>query len=75
MRYTENHLKKLENSLKENNIKVRYEKGSFSSGFCLLQQQGVVIVNKYFTTEGKINSLIEVMNRLSIADNESEQVD
>lgn len=76
MKYTENQLKKIELLLKENNIKVRYEKGSFKSGFCLLQQQGVAIVNKYFTLEGKINSLIEITNVLKLNANiQAEEVE
>ena len=76
MKYTENQLKKIELLLKENNIKIRYEKGSFKSGFCLLQQQGVAIVNKYFTLEGKINSLIEITNVLKLNANiQAEEVE
>jgi hypothetical protein len=40
---------------------LRYEKGNFKSGYCILKDTRVVIINKYFTTEGKVNCLIDIL--------------
>jgi hypothetical protein len=45
---------------------LRYEKGNFKAGYCLLKDTKVAIVNKYFTTEGKINCLVEMIRNLQI---------
>lgn len=60
------YLKKLEQLLKEGGLKLRYEKGSFKSGYCLLEAQQVVVVNKFYTTETKIQTLIELMQALPL---------
>jgi len=66
IKYSKNYLNKLEDILSETDYVLRYEKGSFKSGYCLLKETQIVIVNKYFTTEGKINCLIEIINSLDI---------
>lgn len=41
--------------------KVRYEKGTFKSGYCLLQEQKVVVVNKFHPLETRINALLDIL--------------
>jgi hypothetical protein len=60
------YLKKLEQLLKEGGLKLRYEKGSFKSGYCLLEAQQVVVVNKFYTTDTKIQTLTELIQNLSL---------
>jgi hypothetical protein len=57
-------LKKLENLFKEAELKLRYEKGTFKSGYCILENQKVVVVNKFYTVETKIQTLIEILGEL-----------
>jgi hypothetical protein len=45
---------------------LRYEKGNFKAGWCLLRNTKVVVVNKYFTTEGKINCLTEILRTIPL---------
>ena len=45
----------------ESDYILRYEKGNFKSGYCLLREQKIMIVNKFYTTEGKINALLEIL--------------
>ena len=45
----------------ESDYVLRYEKGNFKSGYCLLREQKIMIINKFFTTEGKINALLEIL--------------
>ncbi len=65
MRYTKETLDKLENIFELGGYKVRYEKGNFRSGACLVKGSPIIIVNKMFTSEGKINSLIEILREIS----------
>ena len=64
--YTNHFLNKLEDLYSETDYQLRYEKGSFKSGYCVLKSQKIAIVNKYYTLEGKINSLIEMLKELEI---------
>lgn len=53
-------LKVLEQKFKGSGLRIRYEKGNFQSGYCLFEQQGVVIVNKFFSLDAKIETLEEI---------------
>ena len=64
--YTNHFLNKLEDLYSETDYQLRYEKGNFRSGYCVLKSQKIAIVNKYYTLEGKINSLIEMLKELEI---------
>ena len=57
---------KLESILISQDYKVRFEKGNFKSGYCIINKNKIEIINKYFTIEGKINSLIEIINKINI---------
>ncbi len=60
IKYTPQYLKKLEDLLKENNYDVRYEKGNFRSGYCIVEDKNVVVVNKFATVESRIQALFEI---------------
>ena len=47
MKYTQAALDKLENILSESEYIVRYERGTFQSGWCLLEQKKIVVLNKF----------------------------
>jgi hypothetical protein len=65
-RYSPASLQKLELLFKEGGYIIRYEKGNFHSGYCVLEDRKVVVVNKYLETEARINSLIEILSMLAI---------
>ena len=65
-KYTPNTLKKLEQLLDEARFTVRYEKGSFNSGYCLLEERRVVVVNRFLQIEGRINALVEILGSITI---------
>jgi len=69
-KYTPNTLKKLEELYEEARYIIRYEKGNFNSGYCILEERRVVVINKFFSTEGRINALIEILPSIDV--NESE---
>lgn len=59
--YTPHSLEKLETLLREMGYKVRYEKGNFKTGACVLQNAKVIVVNKFYNLEAKINALVELV--------------
>ena len=66
IRYTQNFLNKLEDLFAETDFVLRYEKGNFKSGYCLLKDTKIAIVNKFFPLEGKINSLIDIIKQIEL---------
>ena len=58
---------KLENILESQEYKIRFEKGNFKSGYCIIKDKKVVVINKYFSLEGKINALIEIIKSIEIS--------
>jgi hypothetical protein len=64
-KFTPAFLKKLEDLLKEQGYEVRYEKGNFKSGYCVLEAKKVVVINKFSTLESRIQALIEIINHLT----------
>ncbi len=67
IKLTKQFQKKLELLLESQDYKIRFEKGNFKSGYCIIRNNKVIIINKYFTVEGKINSLIEIIESLKIS--------
>ena len=65
IKYTKHFLDKLENLFAASSYLLRYEKGNFKSGYCVLKDNKIVIVNKYFPLEGKINALIDILAELN----------
>lgn len=66
IRYTKQFLNKLEDIFAESDYVLRYEKGNFKSGYCLLNETKIAIVNKYYTTEGKVNCLIDILKSIEL---------
>jgi hypothetical protein len=66
MKYTQNILDKIEKIAEEAGYVIRYERGNFQSGYCILQAKKVIVLNKFFQTEGRINTLIDLMPQLEI---------
>ncbi len=67
VKYTKNFLDKLEDLFASSEFILRYEKGNFKSGYCVLKETKIVIVNKYYTLEGKINALIDIIKELEFS--------
>ncbi len=66
MKYTQASLDKLEKLVEETGYVIRYERGTFQSGYCILEQKKVVVLNKFLQTEGRINTLIDLVPQLNI---------
>lgn len=66
MKYTQNTLDRIEKIAEENGYVIRYERGTFQSGYCILQAKKVIVLNKFFQLEGRINTLVDLMPQLNI---------
>jgi len=66
IKYTVPFLTKLEDLIAESDYTLRYEKGNFKSGYCVLKDQKIIIINKFFTTEGKINAVLEILKGITL---------
>ena len=66
LRFTPSTLEKIEKIVSEAGYIIRYERGTFQSGYCLLESKKVVVLNKFLQTEGRINTLIDLVSNLSI---------
>jgi hypothetical protein len=69
-KYTPNTLKKLEELYEEARYVIRYEKGNFNSGYCIVEERRVVVINKFFSIEGRINVLLEILPSITINEEE-----
>ena len=54
--------KQVENIFNEGGYSVRYERGNFQNGYCVLENRRVVVINKFHETEAKINSMMEILS-------------
>ena len=66
-KYTKYLLDKIEHLFTELGYSIRYERGSFQSGYCLVHQQKIAVVNKFFDTEARINTLLEILEGIEFA--------
>lgn len=66
MKYSKHFLNKLEDLLSESDYVLRYERGNFNSGWCVLRDTKIIVVNKFFATDGKINCLLDIIKTVDI---------
>lgn len=66
MKYTQSTLDKLEAIPEQAGYVLRYERGTFQSGYCILEQKKVVVLNKFLQTEGRINTLVDLIPQLDV---------
>ena len=66
MKYTQTTLDKVEKIVEEVGYIIRYERGTFQSGYCILEDRKVVVLNKFLPLEGRINTLIDLIPQLNI---------
>jgi hypothetical protein len=62
IKYTPATLEKIEKIISEAGYILRYERGTFQSGYCILESKKVVVLNKFLQIEGRINTLIDLLS-------------
>jgi len=68
LKFTKTTLNKLLDILNESGYITRFEKGNFISGYALVKDKKIIVINKFFDTESRINTILELMDRLEIDD-------
>ncbi|MEO6914654.1 MAG: hypothetical protein ABI151_02550 [Chitinophagaceae bacterium] len=66
MKYNQLTLNKIEKMLGEAGYVLRYERGTFQSGYCVLEDKKVVVLNKFLQLEGRLNTLLDLQSQLNI---------
>ncbi len=66
MKYTRHWQKKVEGLLQTLGYNILYEKGNFQSGYCLVENRKVAVINSFFDTEGRINCLLDILSSLEV---------
>lgn len=57
-------LQKLVDKLKEYEYVVRFEKGNFKSGYCILADKKVVIINKFHDIDSRVETLRLILSEI-----------
>jgi hypothetical protein len=57
-------LQKLVDKLKEYEYVVRFEKGNFKSGYCILADKKVVIINKFHDIDSRVENLRLILSEI-----------
>ena len=66
IKYTPATLKKFEELYDEIGYIIRFEKGNFHSGYCILQDKRIAVINKFLPLEGRINALIDILPNIDV---------
>jgi len=66
IKYSKHFLNKLQDVFSESDYMLRYEKGNFKSGYCIINDTKVVVVNKFYSLEGKVNCLLEIIKSVDL---------
>lgn len=66
MRLNRTTQEKMQAILKTQDYSIRYEKGNFRGGYCIVMQEKMIIINKFFPIESKINTMMEIIKDLEM---------
>ncbi len=61
IRYNQATLNRIEKIVEDAGYVIRYERGNFQSGYCILESRKVVVLNKFLQLEGRINTIIDLI--------------
>lgn len=61
-------IKELEELATQLGIKIRYEKGNFEGGYCILKEQKILVVNKKLFDNRKTSVLAQGIAEIGIED-------
>jgi len=73
LKYTKHTLQKIENIYKEAGYQVRYGKGNFTAGYCVLNESNIIVVNKFYDNEARITCLLELLVQTNIEEEKLEE--
>ncbi len=73
MKATKSNQEKLHDILRSLDFTIRYERGNFTGGYCMVKSEQIIIINKFFPLESKINTLVDILKVLEIDKNKLEE--
>lgn len=65
---TKSTLQKIESIFHDLDYIVRYERGNFNSGYCIVEDKKIAVINRFFDTEGRINCLLDILSNIVVMD-------
>ncbi len=66
IKFTKYNLKKLEELFEQLDYIIRYERGNFNSGYCIVEDKRIAVINKFYDTQGRIGCLLEILQNLEV---------
>lgn len=72
MSSTKAEIVRLESIVKQNGFLVRYERGSFTSGHCIVNDKKIIIINKFFKPKARIETLKQIIELLNFKESFTE---
>jgi len=66
IKYTKHTLKKVEDLFDRIKYVIRYERGNFQSGYCIVENRRIAVINKFYDAEARINCLIEILGTVEV---------
>ena len=73
MKATKSNQEKLHDILRSLDFTIRYERGNFKGGYCMVKSEQIIIINKFFPLESKINTLVDILKVLEVDKNKLEE--
>ncbi len=64
--YTKHTLEKLEQILEILHYTVRYDKGNFKTGACVLENSKIIVINKFSSAESRVISIVNLLNTIEM---------
>lgn len=65
-KYTRTTLGKVEAIFEEMDYTVRYAKGNFNSGYAMVEDKRIVVINKFFDVQGRTETLLDILRSLEV---------
>ena len=65
-------LKKLESIFEALEYKVIYEKGTFNSGYCIVESKNMIVINKFYDTEARVNTMLDILSGIAVDESKLE---
>jgi hypothetical protein len=59
-------LAELEDTARDLNAKIRYEKGDFDGGYCVLREQRIIVINRKLSVNKKVSVISLALGELGI---------
>ncbi len=66
LKYNNTTLKNLQQIFVESEYSVRYERGQFKSGYCVIHDKKIIVINKFFDIKGKIESFLDILSQVHL---------